>query len=444
MANQLNNRREATRLEEQKVKLNEAYTQVVDYERWVNGLEIVDPNSVRDQSASKGSVLGDEFTGVALDNYSNIEIQNYFTLHKMSRVISEIEARNRSVNVLRDKLGREKDLIKSQIGKVDALMAEAKNRNNQKALLKLRFERNKLVDLHGRISDYEIGLLAQDEVENYADLDVWGDFAIYGRNNITYVINTTKIETINDLSRAIGQIDRLLLTRKKNYEHRIAVIEEEIKRKEQEIRDKELQEIRASQKQYYEKEFFQMKSSEKPETDPYDYIDLVPEVVDVKAIEDSLKKLEIPVVEKPVEEETYIDTGEVIPTDTTGLQGSGESSSGGTDTGAGATESQVDSASMKKTDEVAVPDETKTEIPTGSGTDTKTDTTGIETTAPADTTGKQGGTEEDKDNGGGDWGSIPNDGVDARINAVGLISRNENFRRRIEQGQSFSERIRNG
>lgn len=378
-ANQQNNVRDAARLEEQKAKLNEAYTQVVEYERWASNLEQIDPSSLPGSETAKSKALGDEFTSVTLDNYSNIEIQNYFTLHKMSRVISEIEARNRSVNALRDRLSREKDMVKTQIGKVDALIAEARAKNNRNALLKLQFERNRLADLHGRIGEYEVSLLAQDQVESYADLDVWGDFAIYGRNNITYVINTTKIETMNDLSRAISQIDRILLTRKKNYEHRIAVIEEEIKRKEQEIRDKELQEIRASQRQYYEKEFFQVKASEKPEADPYDYVDLVPEVIDIKAIEDSLKKLEIPIVEKPAEEEYIEDTTGIAPVDTTGLQETGGASTGGTDTGSevstGISTGTTDTAATGKTD-VETPVETKSETSGEGAVSTATDTAG--------------------------------------------------------------------
>lgn len=417
-ARQKNSQRDVERLEAQKAKLNEAYTQVVDYERWANNLETVDPKSVSGQQTSNTSVLGEEFTGVTLDNYSNIEIQNYFTLHKMSRVISEIEARNRSLNLLRDKMAREKDLVRKQIGKVDAMMAEARNKGAQNALLKLQFERNKLVDLHGRISEYEISLLSQDQVESYADLDVWGDFAIYGRNNITYVINTTKIETINDLSRAISQIDRILLNRKKNYEHRIAMIEEDIKRKEQEIRDKELQEIRASQKQYYEREFFQSKTSEKPEEDPYDYVNLVPEVVDIKAIEDSLKKLEVPIIEKPSEEEVYEDSG--LPADSVGVSGSGESS-GGTETGSGigagagtTINTDVDTGAAKKDDGAAaekdvVPTDTKSEIPLDSGTEIKSESTAdsvsTDTSTPADTSGQSDEGGQKEEGGGGEFGS---------------------------------------
>jgi TolA-binding protein len=321
---------EQERLEEQKSKLNTTLNEVLEFERWVNGLEVLDVAAVRELTGQAGSssVLGEEFSRVAIDNYSNLEIQNYFMLHKMSRTISEIEARNRAAAVLREKLTQEKDLVRRQLDRVDQLMGEAQNKNHHPVLIRLQFEKNKLIDLYNRINDYEIRLLTQEEVESYADLDVWGDFASYGRNNITYVINTTKIESINDLSRAISQIDKILLARKKTYEARIVQIEEEIKRKEQEIRDKELQELRASQKQYYEKEFFLFKTSEKPEEDPYDYNDLVPDVIDVKAIEDSLKKLEKP-IEQPVEE--VIETVDTTTFDTTGLFGGSP-----TDTSAGA------------------------------------------------------------------------------------------------------------
>jgi hypothetical protein len=142
-------------------------------------------------------------------------------------------------------------------------------------------------------------LYTEDPIENYVDLDTWGDFASYGRNNITYVINTTKNETIKDLARAAAQIDKILITRKKNYESRITAIEEEIKLKEREIRDKELKEMRASQKQFFEEEFFQAKATEKPEADPFDYKDLVPEVIVIP--KDTV--VEASVEAKPEEEE---------------------------------------------------------------------------------------------------------------------------------------------
>lgn len=210
---------------------------------------------------------------------SDVETQNYFSLHKVPRSISEIDARNRSMNALKEKMSREKELIQNQLAIIDNMMVTAKEKNREASLIKLQYEREKLADLYYRLSDYEVLLNTEDPIENYVDLDVWGDFASYGRNNITYVINMTKNETIKDLSRAASQIDKILLTRKKNYESRIAAIEQEILLKEQEIRDKELSEMRVSQKQFFDQEYFQGKTTEKPEVDPFDYGDLVPEVV---------------------------------------------------------------------------------------------------------------------------------------------------------------------
>ncbi len=213
------------------------------------------------------------------DETASIETQNYFALNKVPRSISEIESRNRVLSVLKEKISREKEIIQTQLANVDQLMAAAKERNRPSITIKLEYEKNKLTDLYYRLSRYEILLFSSESVESYVDLDTWGDFASYGRNNITYVINTTKTETIKDVSRAVAQIDKILLARKKNYESRIISIEEEIKLKEQEIKDKELQEARSSQQQFFQKEYFQFKLTEKPENDPYDYKDLVPDVV---------------------------------------------------------------------------------------------------------------------------------------------------------------------
>ncbi len=268
------------------------------------------------------------------DLMANVETQSYFSLHKVPRSISEIDARNKSLMALKDKISREKEMIQNQLITIDNLMVTAKEKNREASLVKLQYERNKLADLYYRLSDYEVMLFTEDPIENYVDLDTWGDFASYGRNNITYVINTTKNETIKDLARAASQIDKILLTRKKNYESKIAAIEEEIKLKEQEIRDKELQEMRASQKQFFEKEFFQAKATEKPEADPFDYKDLVPEVVVIP--QDTIK--EEP-VETPAEEE--IETETTAP-DTAAKTGTEEIKSG---------ETPVENASSDSTSE---------------------------------------------------------------------------------------------
>ena len=283
---------------------------------YLNQFQAVGGEKFLDQAYASGDT-----TGASLgDSFSDVETQSYFSLHKVPRSISEIDARNKSMNALKDKISREKELIQTQLTNVDNMIVTAKERNKESSLVKLQYERNKLADLYYRLSDYEVLLYTEDPIENYVDLDLWGDFASYGRNNITYVINTTKNETIKDLARAASQIDKILLTRKKNYESRIAAIEEEIKLKEQEIRDKEMQEMRVSQKQFFEKEYFQAKTSEKPEVDPFDYKDLVPEVVVIP--EDT-----VPATPVETPEENEDETTESVKADSsvkTNIGGTGE------------------------------------------------------------------------------------------------------------------------
>lgn len=273
-----------------------------DLTGYLNEFQAIGGERFLDQAYASNDTTGSSVN----DAYGDMETRNYFLLHKVPRSISEIDARNKSLNLLKDKISREKELIQNQLMTIDNLMVTAKERNKESSLIKLQYERNKLADLYYRLSDYEVLLYTEDPIESYVDLDLWGDFASYGRNNITYVINTTKNESIKDLSRAAAQIDKILLTRKKNYESRIAAIEQEIKLKEQEIRDKEMQEMRVSQKQFFEKEYFQAKATEKPEEDPFDYKDLVPEIIVIP--KDTL--LETP-VEKPTEpeEDIVIDNG---------------------------------------------------------------------------------------------------------------------------------------
>lgn len=279
-------------------KLNKSLT------GYMNEFQSIGGEKFLDQAYAAGDTSGAE-NG---DAFATIETQSYFSLHKVPRSISEIDARNRSLNALKDKISREKELIQNQLITIDNLMVTAKEKNRESSLVKLQYERNKLADLYYRLSDYEVLLYTEDPIENYVDLDTWGDFASYGRNNITYVINTTKNETIKDLARAAAQIDKILVTRKKNYESRITAIEEEIKLKEQEIRDKELQEMRASQKQFFEKEYFQAKSTEKPEADPFDYKDLVPEVVVIPQDTIPEAPAEIPAEEEESTETAVSDT----------------------------------------------------------------------------------------------------------------------------------------
>lgn len=246
-----------------------------------NSKTALDSGSVDQSIKSLADQLGGELNDVVLDDYSTFQTQSYFSQNNLPRLLSEIDSRNRAYAILREKLAREKQQVQDQLAEIDRMMEEAQAKNNKNAVIKLKTERNKLADFYYQLADYEVWMAAQDNIENYADLDLWGDFAAYGRNNITYVINTTKTESIDDMGRAISQIDKILAERKKNYEHQIAVLEQEIKLKELEIREKELREMRSSQKQFFEQQYFLIKDTEKPEDDPYDYKDIVPEVVTI-------------------------------------------------------------------------------------------------------------------------------------------------------------------
>jgi TolA-binding protein len=327
-------------------------------------------------------------TGSLSDELASVETQNYFSLNKVPRLISEIESRNRMISVLKEKISREKELIQQQLTNVDQLMATAKERNKPSIMIRLEFEKNKLMDLYYQLTDYEIMLFPKDPVESYVDLDTWGDFASYGRNNITYVINTTKTETIKDVARAVAQIDKILLSRKKSYESRIASIEEEIKVKEQEIKDKEMQESRVSQQQFFQKEYFKFKATEKPENDPYDYKDLVPEVV---VITDSMGMTKKAV--DSTEAKAAVDSTAKMKADTTGKTGSTETMKADTTGKTGSTEkAKSDTSGKKESDSVKKSEKTEPKKDSDSGTmKNDGDTKKNKSDSEPDSTKKDGG-----------------------------------------------------
>ncbi len=290
---------------------------------------ILDSGSVDRSFEKLAKQLGDQYASVVIDNYSTFETQTYFSQNTLPRLISEADSRNRMYSVMREKVAKEKQLVQDNLSEIDRLLQLAARQKNQDAELRLKNEKNKLTDYYYRLTDYEMWMLTQNDVEIYADLDVWGDFASYGRNNITYVINTTKSETIQDMARAISQIDNVLRVRKKNYENQIAQLEKEILLKEREIREKELREMRTTSKEFFEEKYFQLKTSEKPEDDPYDYKDLVPEVIEVPKGDVIVKRNKSEGDEGEGEKSDSSAAGEVIDTaaDSVGLD-SGERAAG--------------------------------------------------------------------------------------------------------------------
>ncbi len=372
---------EAGRLQLQLRELNQNMTQLTEHEAWINSIGILDIKTLKKIAGSNyvdkslQDIIGNEFASVSFDNYSNIEMQAYFTQHRMARIASEIEARNKKMNILREKAGREKEQVLFQISSVEQMIKQAEQQNRLESQLKLSHYKNRLIDIYNQICDYEIMIGAQPTIESYSDLSLWGDFAIYGKNNITYVINTTKTENIQDLGRAITQIDNILITRRKNYETKIAKLEEEIKLKEQEIRDKELKEMRSSQKQFFDKEYFEGKESEQPENDPFEYKDIQLEVITVvDTLEGKEKKKKSE--EGSGDEDMYMDD----------MEETGETGTGSADSA---------SAGTKETPGDSVSTGTKETIEEG-GTDHKdagTDTTSAG--AGTDTTSTGAGTHDD-------------------------------------------------
>lgn len=334
---------ETDRLEQKYRELNRNMVQLTEHETWLNSIGILDSRTLKRVAGahyvdkSLRDILGAEVASVGFDNTDNAELTAYFTQHRLARITSEIEARNKKMNVLKEKAAREKEQVLYQISVVDQLIQQAEQQNRLETRLKLSHYKNRLTDIYNQICKYEMLVGVQPVIESYSDLGLWGDFAIYGKNNITYVINTTKSESIHDLTRAITQIDNILVNRRKNYERKIAVLEEEIMLKEQEIRDKELREMRSSQKQFFDKEYFAVKESEQPEDDPFEYKDLIPEVVTiVDTLEGKEKKKKEEQVEEELPlEETYEGTGETGKSkedhsDSTGVENKTEES--GTDT----------------------------------------------------------------------------------------------------------------
>ena len=371
-AKQANRQEDLPGLQQQLKSQQDSMALVLDRERILNSFDLINPDLIKDNYLSQAlnEVMGSDFSKLTIDNYSSIELQAYFTQHRLARINSEIEARSKRLNVMREKVGREKEQVLMQLNSIDELIKMAEDQKRTESLIKLADHKNRLTEIYYRICDYELILGTQPQMESYADLNLWGDFAIYGRNNITYVINTSKTENIHDLARAIEQIDQVLVGRRKNYESRIAKLEEEIKLKEQEIRDKELREMRSSQKTFFETEYFQVKESEQPEDDPFEYKDIIPEVIVVKdTLEGKTKKKKEEILDELVDTTgTGIDylsgdstqtgdstkTGGAV-TDTTGLQKkeiktdenkekneADTTSTGGDDAGAGKDSSSTD------------------------------------------------------------------------------------------------------
>lgn len=292
-AQQANRQEDLPVLQRQLKAQQDSMTVVLERERILNSIDLMNADLIQDKYLSQAlsDVMGSDFSKLTIDNYSSIELQAYFTQHRLARLNSEIEARTKRLNIMREKISREKEQVLMQLNSVDELMKIAEEQKRTESIIRLADHKNRLTEIYYRICDYELILGTQPQMETYADLNLWGDFAIYGRNNITYVINTSKTENIHELARAIDQIDKVLIGRRKNYESRIAKLEEEIRLKEQEIRDKELREMRSSQRTFFETEYFQAKETEQPEDDPFEYKDIIPEVIVVKdTLEGKTKK----------------------------------------------------------------------------------------------------------------------------------------------------------
>ena len=120
--------------------------------------------------------------------------------------------------------------------------------------------------------------------------------------------------------------------------------------------------MRASQKQFFEKEYFQAKATEKPEADPFDYKDLVPEVVVIP--QDTIREApaEIPAEEEETETATpdtaaksgteEIKTNESVPAEKAAADSS--SDAGGGQNGEGDTAFIESSKSFRQINNVPV------------------------------------------------------------------------------------------
>ncbi len=187
---------------------------------------------------------------------------NYFDAHPLARKESVAEDNNKKILRLRADTQKQREEIHSQMAKIDMEIQAARSQRNYKKMVQLELSRERLADLAKKLDFLDTRAYSMELAKTDINLDHWSNYGAFGMTNVRFAVRKAKAEEIARYQAQIQDINDFLELRKRNIEHKIHQIDDEITLMTRRVRQQERQRERDELRRQFEESYFDTHDTE--------------------------------------------------------------------------------------------------------------------------------------------------------------------------------------
>ena len=187
---------------------------------------------------------------------------NYFDAHPLARKESVAQDNNKKILQLRADTQKQREEISGQIARLDMEIQAARSQRNYRKMIQLELSKERLSDLAKKLDFLDTRAYSMTLAKTNINLDHWSNYGAFGMTNVRFAVRKAKAEEIARYQAQIQDINDFLEIRKKNIEHKIHQIDDEITLMTRRVRQQERQRERDELKRQFEESYFDTHDTE--------------------------------------------------------------------------------------------------------------------------------------------------------------------------------------
>ncbi len=187
---------------------------------------------------------------------------NYFDAHPLARKESVAEDNNKKITRLREDTQKQREEIHRKIAKIDMEIQAARSKRNYKKMIQLELSRESLADLAKKLDFLDTRTYSMELAKTDINLNHWSNYGAFGMTNVRFAVRKAKAEEVARYQEQIQDINDFLELRKRNIEHKIHQIDDEITLMTRRVRQQERQREREELKRQFEESYFDTHDTE--------------------------------------------------------------------------------------------------------------------------------------------------------------------------------------
>ncbi len=187
---------------------------------------------------------------------------NYFDAHPLARKESVVENNNKKITELRADTQKQRQDITSRLTALDFEIQNARAQKDYRKMVRLELSRERLADFAKKLDFLDTRVYASNPINTGINLEYWSNYSAFGMTNVRFSVRLKKAGQIASFQKQIEQINDFLEIRKRNIEHKIEQIDDEITLMTRRVRRQERIREREELKRQFEESYFDTHDTE--------------------------------------------------------------------------------------------------------------------------------------------------------------------------------------